>query len=64
MSAKLKLVENLSGVAEVALEIARERNKNVQRLCKAVKSEDYKTAKLLAEELDDEQGDSSHSSIN
>lgn len=41
---------------QVALEIAREWNKNVQRLCKAVLTEDHKTAKLLAEGLlDDEE---------
>ena len=55
MSAKL-VSENTGW--EVALEIAIARDKNVQRLCKAVLNNDYKAAKLIAKELeDDEEGD-------
>ncbi len=36
---------------EAALEIAVEWNKNVQRLCEAVLSDDHETAKVLAKEL-------------
>jgi hypothetical protein len=51
-NSNLKLVESSSW--EAALEIARETEQTVQRLCKAVLSDDTKTAKLLAKEL---QGD-------
>lgn len=51
MSANLKEVT----AWEAALEIALERDKNVQRLIRAVKDRDYGTADLLAEELDDDE---------
>ena len=57
MSARnLKLVESTSW--EAALEIARETEQTVLRLCTAVLSDDHKTAKLLAKELqgDDQTG--------
>lgn len=62
MSSKLELVDSDQGVIDVALEIAREWDKNVDRLCKAVLTEDYRTAKLLAKELsgNDQESDSTH----
>lgn len=55
MSAKLKLVENTGW--ETALEIAREWDKNVDRLCDAVLNDDLETAKTLAGELKGEESD-------
>lgn len=40
---------------EAALQIATEREKNVNRLIKAVLNDQLKTAKLLAKELNDEE---------
>lgn len=39
------------GAIEAALEIARELNQKVDRLCRAVLSDDYKQAKVLSFEL-------------
>lgn len=51
MSAELELVDSDQGVIEAALEISREWDKNIDRLCRAVLSDDRQTAKLLAKEL-------------
>jgi hypothetical protein len=57
MSTKLELVDADKGVIEAALEISREWDKNIDRLCRAVLSDDRKTARLLAKELlNDEKG--------
>jgi hypothetical protein len=65
LSANLKLVDTDQGVIEAALEIAREWDKNVGRLCQAVLSGDYKTAKLLARELlNDEESDRADQGFN
>lgn len=55
MSAKLKIVKRQEVSDEVlfqlALEMEREHDKNLERLCKAVLTDDVKTAKKLAKEL-------------
>jgi hypothetical protein len=61
MNAHLKQVESTAW--QVALEIARETEETVQRLCAAVLSQDWATAKKLAKELQGEESNRTDSRV-
>ena len=54
MSARLRLVDETSGLIDRALKIAQRRRATMLRLCRAVLDEDHATAKTLAKELERE----------
>ena len=54
MRPELKIVKPTvsdEALVDLALELEREHDKNLEQLCKAVLTDDFKTAKKLAKEL-------------